>query len=161
MRNYVFSALFLALYSQIMACAPETELSSAEIESGLAQLESIETLSYEYVIEITNENGMQSIRYDVEMNRDNGDYTSIMYVDEMPVSETCRENGISYRKINGNWYEVEDIANPSYPVDIIPEEGDIETVKRSETDGNKVGCNKSRFRRTCHPWYNMMSLSDC
>lgn len=120
----------------IMACAPETELSSTEIENGLAQLESIETLGYEYVIEVTNENGTGSIRYDVEMNRDTGDYTCAMYVDETLVSESRRENGTSYRKINGGWYDAEDVEEPPYPVDIIPEEGNIETVKRSETDGN-------------------------
>lgn len=119
----------------IMACAPETELSSAEIENGLAQLENIETLGYEYVIEVTNENGTGSIRYDVEMNRDTGDYTYAMYVDETLVSESRRENGTSYRKVNGEWYETKNVTEPPYPVDIIPEEEYVETVKRNETDG--------------------------
>lgn len=120
----------------IMACAPETELSSAEIENGLAQLENIETLGYEYVIEVTNENGTGSIRYDVEMDRDTGDYTYAMYVDETLVSEKRRENGMSYWKVNGEWYETKNVTEPPYPVDIIPEEEYVETVKRSETDGN-------------------------
>lgn len=135
MRKYLFVVLFLSLCPQIVACDSKTEKIFAEIESGLEQLEGIETLSYEYVTEITNENGMGSMGHVVEMNRNTGDYTYIMSVDGVPVSENRRENGMSYWKVNGEWYEAKDITEPPYPADIIPEKGDIETVKRNESDG--------------------------
>ncbi len=135
MRKYLFVVLFLSLCPQIVACDSKTEKTFAEIESGLEQLEGIETLSYEYITEITNENGTGSIGHVVEMNRNTGDYTYTMFVDEVPISENCYENGMSYRKVNGDWYEAKDLTEPPYPADIIPEKGDIETVKRSESDG--------------------------
>lgn len=118
-----------------VACTSETETVFAEIEGGLERLECLESLKYEYVTEITNGTGTGSVRYTVEMERDTGDYTCEMYVDETLVSESRRENGMSYQKVNGEWYETNDIAEPPYPVDIIPEEEYVETVKRNETDG--------------------------
>lgn len=135
MKKQLSVVLVFILCFGIAACASETETAFEEIESGLERLGDVETLSYEYVTEITNENGTGSIGHVVEMNRNTGDYTYIMSVDGVPVSENRRENGMSYWKVNGEWYETKNVTEPPYPVDIIPEEEYIETVKRNETDG--------------------------
>ncbi len=107
MKKQLSVVLVFILCFGTAACASETETAFEEIESGLERLGDVETLSYEYVTEITNENGTGSIGHVVEMNRNTGDYTYIMSVDGVPVSENRRENGMSYWKVNGEWNETD------------------------------------------------------